>query len=88
MIHSLRIEGRDSSKCRASEVELLTSNEVQPIIKQNQKEKPKLYEGFTEIVGELCVGNILYGNYKYEGDIDELYYTWYVNDTFYRYTTF
>jgi hypothetical protein len=81
MIHSFRIEGRDSSKCSASEVDLLTTREVHQIVKQTQQMKPKLYESFTEIVGDLCIGNIVYGNYKYEGIVDEIYYTWNVNDT-------
>ena len=86
VIYSLRVEGRDEKKCRASEVEYIQSGSIFPITKQSKKEKPKLFKGSTEIVGDLCIGNLVYGNYKYEGHLENLYYTWSVNDILYSNT--
>lgn len=80
LIHSIRVEARDTVKCLSSEVDFLNNKDIFQVTKISNYEKPKLYQGFTEIVGDLCVGNKLYGNYKYEGKIEDIYYRWSVND--------
>ena len=80
LIHALRLEGRKSEPCCASEISYIVDRQIKQVVKQTAIQPPKLYEGFTEIVGDLCVGNTLYGNYKYEGIVDAIYYEWSVND--------
>jgi hypothetical protein len=81
MIYSFRVEARDSVKCRASEINYLTDRPIYQVVETNKQETPKFYETYTEIVGDPCVGNTLYGNYKYTGLVNKIRYEWYVNDS-------
>lgn len=79
-LHSIRVEGRDSSDCLPEDVTRLheTSSIVSPI-QPRSAQAPTLYPASVVIIGEKCIGTRLHGNYRYDGTVQDIIYEWNVN---------
>jgi hypothetical protein len=83
VLHSIRVEGRDAADCFPDNVTQLTSAKIQgPTSAAPRKQvAPTLYPASVVILGEKCIGTRLHGNYRYDGDVQDILYEWKVNGT-------
>lgn len=81
-LYSIRIEGRDSRDCLPIDVtQFHRPDMVVPPSPPGAVTAPRLYPDSVQIVGENCIGTRLHGNYRYDGNVQDILYDWTVNGT-------
>tara|TARA_A100001037_G_scaffold106674_1_gene96973 strand:+ start:39238 stop:45405 length:6168 start_codon:yes stop_codon:yes gene_type:complete len=81
VLHSIRVEGRDAEDCLPDNVTQIAAADYKTITSPGRRvlTAPTLYPSSVVIVGERCIGTRLHGNYRYDGDVQDILYEWKVN---------